>query len=86
MDRIRGSEGRCNDFDTHFRPLTGLSRDRWTSIYCARQEGVALSLVELVQVGDTYYVRDGHHRISVARALGQETIDARVTVWEVEAA
>jgi hypothetical protein len=39
--------------------------------------------VVLVQVGDIYFVRDGHHRISVARALGQLNIDARVTVWEV---
>jgi hypothetical protein len=40
-------------------------------------------MVELIQVGDLYFVRDGHHRISVARAWGQATIDAEVTVWEV---
>jgi len=45
--------------------------------------GVTLPLVDLVQVGDVYFVRDGHHRISVARAFGQESIDAQVTVWEV---
>ena len=39
--------------------------------------------VALIQVGHLYFVRDGHHRISVARALGQETIDAEVTVWDV---
>ena len=37
----------------------------------------------LVQVGDIYFVRDGHHRISVAQALGQTDIDARVTIWQV---
>jgi hypothetical protein len=42
--------------------------------------------VSLVQVGDEYFVRDGHHRISVAKAFGQETIEARVAVWEVEGA
>jgi hypothetical protein len=39
--------------------------------------------VELIQVGECYFVRDGHHRISVARALGQHAIDVEVTVWEV---
>jgi hypothetical protein len=38
--------------------------------------------VELIQVGDVYFVRDGHHRISVARMMGQDSIDAEVTVWE----
>jgi hypothetical protein len=39
--------------------------------------------VVLVQVGDVYFVRDGHHRISVARALGQLDIEAEVTVWHL---
>jgi hypothetical protein len=39
--------------------------------------------VELVQVGDVYFVLDGHHRISVARALGQQDIEAKVMVWRV---
>jgi hypothetical protein len=38
----------------------------------------------LIQVGPTYYVRDGHHRVSVARMMGQEEIDAEVTVWKIE--
>lgn len=50
----------------------------------ARQQGKALPPVRLVQVGDLYFVRDGHHRISVARALGQQDIKARVTIWQVE--
>jgi hypothetical protein len=49
----------------------------------ARLKGVTLPPVELIQVGDVYFVRDGHHRISVARAFGQEHVDAEVTVWEV---
>jgi hypothetical protein len=40
--------------------------------------------VALIQVGDVYFVRDGHHRISVARALGQAYIDAKVIVLETE--
>jgi hypothetical protein len=38
----------------------------------------------LAQVGDIYFVKDGHHRISVARALGQKAIEARVVAWQVE--
>jgi hypothetical protein len=44
---------------------------------------VTLPAVDLIQIGDVYFVRDGHHRISVGRAMGQEIIDAEVTVWEV---
>ena len=45
--------------------------------------GQVLPPIELIRLGDTYYVRDGHHRVSVARALGQDEIDAQVIVWDV---
>jgi hypothetical protein len=80
---IRGSEGRCDDFDTGFRPLTSHNKGRWLGIAKARLQGVALPPVDLIQVGDIYFVRDGHHRISVARAFGQTDIDAEVTVWQI---
>lgn len=83
LDEIRGSAGRCGDFDADFRPLGGHTKDRWVSIATAQQMGRTMPPVDLIQVGDVYFVRDGHHRISVARALGQKAIDARVTVWEV---
>ncbi len=76
--RIQGTEGRTHDFDRAFHPLTDNTRGRWLSIYNAQTNGVGLPAVELVRVGDDYYVRDGHHRISVARTLGQQFIDARV--------
>ncbi len=79
--QIRGSENRCSDFDAQFHPLRLGTRDRWTSIAAARLMGAILPPVELIQVGDIYYVRDGHHRISVARALGEEYIEAHVTAW-----
>jgi hypothetical protein len=82
--RIRGSEGRCADFDADFRPLKSLSEARWVSVACARQVDVPLPLVQLIQVGDSYFVRDGHHRISVARWLGQQEIEAEVTVWHCQ--
>ncbi len=84
LDQIRGSEGRTRDFDAGFAPLQNHNRERWTSVYKARQYGLGLAPVELIQVGDIYFVRDGHHRISVAYALGEQAIEAEVTVWDVK--
>jgi hypothetical protein len=78
LSKIVGTEGRSEDFDADFRPLKAHNRECWISIAAARQTGVVLPAVELLQVGDEYYVRDGHHRISVARVMGQLEIDARV--------
>lgn len=80
---IRGSEGRCEDFDADFHPLKMHNRSRWVGLAAAWLRGAVLPPIELIQVGDIYFVRDGHHRISVARALGQEEIDAEVTVWDL---
>ena len=80
--QIRGSEGRCEDFDADFWPLQLHNRGRWLRVAMAQQGGTPLPPVELIQVGDVYFVRDGHHRISVARAMGQAFIDAQVTVWK----
>ena len=81
--RIKGSEGRSDDFDCDFNPMHTRTRHRWLSIAVARSCGDTLPLVELIQLGEDYFVRDGHHRISVARALGQDYIDAEV-VLELE--
>lgn len=81
LDDIRGSEGRIQDFDDRFNPLTDCVRERWMSISRAHNAGIDLPPVELVQVGQVYYVRDGNHRVSVARANRRTTITARVTVW-----
>ncbi len=81
--RIQGSEGRCQDFDAAFLPTNNRTEERWMSIATAQILYVALPPVELIQVGDAYYVRDGHHRISVAKSLGQKEIEAQVTVWEI---
>jgi hypothetical protein len=82
IDRIRGSEGRSQDFDYDFYPLATHEEDRWIAVAAAVQAGISLPPVDLIQLGDLYYVRDGHHRVSVARALGQKAIDAQVTVWQ----
>lgn len=83
LSQIVGTENRAGDFDAHFRPLNSNTQERWQSLYRAWQRGVALPPVELVKRGADYYVRDGHHRLSVARALGQTEID--VVVIEVQA-
>ncbi len=76
--QIKGSLDRSADFDTEFHPLHERSRSRWVSILTAIRSNVSLPPVELVQVGNEYYVRDGHHRISVARSLDQQAIEARI--------
>ncbi|HMQ35532.1 MAG TPA: hypothetical protein PKD53_32795, partial [Chloroflexaceae bacterium] len=81
--RIVASEGRSGDFDRRFRPLTTHTWDRWRGVALALVRGEALPPVELIAVGDSYAVRDGHHRISAAAALGQREVDALVMVVEV---
>jgi hypothetical protein len=83
IGKIRGSEGRSHDFDTEFRPLNTASRDRWVNIAVAHERDELLPAVDLIQVNDIYFVRDGHHRISVARMVGQQEIDAHVITWNM---
>jgi hypothetical protein len=84
IDAIRGTEGRSGDFDDMFNPLNGRTSERWKDIFVARSQYSNLPPVELIQVGEIYFVRDGHHRISVAREMGGQAVDAEVTVWSVE--
>ncbi len=81
LSQINGSEARTNDFDRSFHPLSNRTMGRWTSVARARREGTPLPAVELIKVGENYFVRDGHHRISVAHAFGEEYIEAEVTEW-----
>jgi hypothetical protein len=79
LDVIVGSVDRGRDFDRRFRPTSGRSRGRWEQIAAAARRGESLPPVDLLGVGELYFVRDGHHRVSVARALGRTDIDAYVT-------
>lgn len=81
LSAICGSENRVDDFDASFYPLRPHIQARWLGIATARLRGVAMPPVVLIRVNYIYYVRDGHHRISVARAMGEEMIDAEVSVW-----
>jgi len=79
VDQIIGSATlRYNDFDRAFLPLQSRTKSRWRSIDRAYLEDVSLPPVQLYQVGEVYFVRDGHHRISVAHERGQSFIDAEV--------
>jgi hypothetical protein len=83
LDHVCGTQGRAHDFDLNFRPLALHLRDRWQSVAIAKLQGYGLPAVRLIQLRDRYCVQDGHHRLSVARALNELEIDAEVTVWEV---
>ena len=79
LDSIVGSVDRTRDFDRRFRPTSGRSRERWERIDMASRRGEAMPPISVYRVGDMHFVRDGHHRVSVARALGLRVIDADVT-------
>jgi hypothetical protein len=82
IDQICGSEGRADDFDNAFNPLHERTRSRWLNIASLRLAELELPPVELIRLGETYFVRDGHHRISVAKALGEHYIDAEIILWD----
>jgi hypothetical protein len=83
VHRIRGSEGRSHEFDDEFNPRTLHTMGRWIDIAFAQQLGLELPPINLIKFGEVYFVRDGHHRVSVASFKGQAEIDAEVTVWEL---
>ena len=78
IEKIVGSEGRYHDFDREFLPLHSATADRWESLDVAFHRMVNVPPVELYKVGDAYFVRDGNHRVSVARNHGGRYIDAYV--------
>jgi hypothetical protein len=78
LDAIVGTVDRAADFDRGFRPTTTRLRSRWERIAAAQRRGEALPPISLFQVGELYFVRDGHHRVSVAKSLGRTDIDAYV--------
>ncbi len=79
IENVVGSVGRYRDFDNIFLPRQTRTRDRWISIDQAHLTDTPLPAVELYKVGNEFYVKDGNHRISVAREKGQKFIDAYVT-------
>ncbi|HOK40067.1 MAG TPA: transcriptional regulator [bacterium] len=78
IKNIIGSEGRYKDFDNLFLPKHSHTRDRWESIDSAYYKDIQLPPVSLYKINDYYFVKDGNHRVSVAREKGIEFIDAEV--------
>ena len=79
LDAIVGSVGRYNDFTREFLPRGSADKSRWVGVNLAMTGPVGTPPVELYRIGQAYFVRDGNHRVSVARQLGAPTIQAYVT-------
>lgn len=79
LEQIVGSVGRYRDFTRDFLPRSNQMQERWSRVYAATSSLEGLAPVELYKIGNVYFVRDGNHRVSVARQLGAKTIEAHVT-------
>ncbi len=77
LDKIVGSVGRYRDFNRAFLPRGHIDAARWASIDRLRRQ-TDLPPIDVFKVGDVFFVQDGNHRVSVARARGDKTIRARV--------
>jgi hypothetical protein len=78
IETIVGTLDRRKEFDRSFRPTSSKARARFERIAEAARRGVALPPIDVYRVGELHFVRDGHHRVAVARAQGLEKIDAHV--------
>jgi hypothetical protein len=79
LDTIVGSVDRSRDFDRRWRPTSSRPRERWERMATAQRRGVAMPPISVYRVGELHFVRDGHHRVSIARAMGWRTIEADIT-------
>lgn len=79
IDLIVGSEGRYRDFNKFFLPKADHLRARWERVDLAHIKDIILPAIQLYEIGGVYFVRDGNHRVSVARTQGIAAIDAEVT-------
>jgi uncharacterized protein (TIGR00730 family) len=81
LEKIAGSVGRYQEFNRAFLPTQDFMRERWKRVYeAAHAQG--FPPIDVYQIGDVYFVMDGHHRVSVLKELGAETIEAFVTELE----
>lgn len=79
LDRIVGSVGRYNEFTRDFMPKRANMADRWSNVYAQVNSLVGVPPIDVFRVDDVYFVRDGNHRVSIARKMGLTTIEAYVT-------
>jgi hypothetical protein len=81
---IIGSEGRYRDFNKYFLPKSDHLRSRWERVDEAHHQDIILPPIQLYEIGGVYFVRDGNHRVSVAKTQNVEFIDAEVTSLATE--
>jgi len=79
LDTVVGTVDSRRDFDRHFRPTSGRVRERWERLALAQRRGESIPPIDVYRIGELHFVKDGHHRVSVAMATGQKLIDAYVT-------
>ncbi|MFI6027699.1 chromosome partitioning protein ParB [Amycolatopsis magusensis] len=79
LSSIVGSVDRGRDFDRRFRPTSGRVRERWERLALAARRGENIPPIEVYRIGGLHFIIDGHHRVSVAHAMGLDSIDAQVT-------
>ena len=84
IDLIVGSEGRYNDFNRTFLPKREFIRNRWENVDKAHLKSIILPPIKLYEIGGAYFVRDGNHRVSVAKLQGVMSIDAEVIRLDTE--
>ena len=83
VDKIIGSVDRYRDFDDAFLPKAEHLSERWSNIRRLKLEGKELPPIQVYKVGETFFVKDGNHRVSVAHTDGQKFIDAEVIELDV---
>ena len=81
---IVGSEDRSADFNRDFMPRKAFLQNRWCNVDTAFYQGKILPPIQVLELGGVYFIRDGNHRVSVARAHGVAYIDAEVTEMRSE--
>lgn len=79
LNQIVGSVNRYEDFTRGFLPRSSISRSRWSHVSAAEESPIGLPPIETYQIGEVYFVRDGNHRVSIARQNSWPTIQGYVT-------
>jgi ParB-like chromosome segregation protein Spo0J len=84
LQDVVGSVERCSDYTRSFLPLKDGDQQRWTRVKQAFDDSKPLPPIQVVRLGQAYFVIDGHHRVSVARQLGLSHLEAQVLQAETQ--
>jgi len=83
VSSVVGSENRGFDFTEGFYPTHYWMKNRWVTVWTLMNRGELSEPIKVISYGGLYFIRDGHHRISTARALKQQFIRAEIIKWTV---